>query len=316
MADPETLAAEVTRPRRTKDRFLFRYSYWDAIPAALVFIQLGLMLAFFIAWPQLSWPARIGCACLYAASIGWNLDSVSHNFIHNPFFKSRLLNRITEFALTLELGVPQTMYKYVHMRHHAGNSDRKAADGTTIDPISLYRYGADGKAEPMLSYVFMQFWRDDDPFTVARLIRAKRPDEARRAMTEFWVMVAVYAVLALINWKFVLLLAPFYYLGQCISFLIAYYEHLGAEPDVPVATGVSTYEPVYNWVFLNNGYHAEHHHRPKWHWSQMKALREETREEQKAAGVRTIGPAHFLGFLDPSTWKVPTARAARTAEKA
>ena len=64
MADPETLAAEVTRPRRTKDRFLFRYSYWDAIPAALVFIQLGLMLAFFIAWPQLSCPSRIGCACL------------------------------------------------------------------------------------------------------------------------------------------------------------------------------------------------------------------------------------------------------------
>lgn len=294
--------------RERKGGRIFRYSAWDAVPAILVYAHLAALVAFFVAWPQLSWTARLAGAGLYAFAIGWNQDSVSHNFIHNPFFTSRLMNRITEFALTLENGVPQTMYAYVHMRHHAGNSDRPDATGQTRDPISIYRHGVDGKAEPMLAYVFMSFWRDDDPFAVAREIGAKRPAEARRALQEFWVMVAVYAALLAIRWEFVLVLAPFYYLGQSLSFLIAYYEHLGANPENPAATGVSTYEPVYNLAFLNNGYHAEHHYRPKQHWTRMAALRREMAADGAASEVKVIGPAHFLGFLDPRVWKVPTGR--------
>jgi fatty acid desaturase len=286
---------------------VFRYSPWDAVPALLVYLHLGLLLMFCAAWPQLSWPARLLGAGFYAFAIGWNQDSVSHNFIHNPFFTSRLANRVTEFALTLENGVPQTMYAYVHMRHHAGNSDRPDANGQTIDPISIYRYGGGGIAEPMLPYVLLGFWRDDGPFTVAREIRAKRPAEARRAMQEFWTLIGVYAAVLAVRWEFVLVLAPFYYLGQSLSFLIAYYEHLGGEPTEPMAAGVSTYAPLYNFAFLNNGYHAEHHYRPKQHWTKMAALRAEIAPQQAGAGVRVIGPAHFLGFLDPSSWRAPTA---------
>lgn len=292
-------------------RRIFRYSAWDAVPAALVFVHLGLLAAFFVAWPHLGWTARMAGAGAYAFAIGWNQDSVAHNFIHNPFFVSKTLNRIVEFALTLENGVPQTMYRWVHMRHHAGNSDRPDADGRTVDPISLYAHGAEGKAEPMAAYVLMGFWRDDSPFEVARQIRAKRPAEARRALQEFWVMVAVYAGLLLLRWDFVLVLAPFYYLGQSLSFLIAYYEHLGAEPDEPLATGVSAYGRLYNLTFMNNGYHAEHHYRPKQHWTQMQALKSEIAAEQRSAAVRTLAVPHFLGFLDPAARRVPTASKAR-----
>lgn len=304
------------RARPKAHALLFRYSAWDAIPAALVFLQLALILVFFVAWPQLSWGERFICACLYALGIGWNLDSVSHNFVHNPFFAFEPLNRLTSFVFTFALGTPQTMYNYVHMRHHAGNSDRIGADGATVDPISLYQYGADGKVEPALSYIFLQFWRDDGPFTVARAIRARRPAQARQALEEFWAMIALYALLAAINWQFVLFLAPFYYLGQCMSFLIAWYEHAGANPDLPIATGVSAYGRAYNWLFMNNGFHAEHHHRPKAHWTTMHAVREETREAQAAAGVRTLKWAHVLGFLDRTAPPVPTAKARRAASPA
>ncbi|WP_372784263.1 fatty acid desaturase [Phenylobacterium sp.] len=306
-----SVAPGQSRARPRAHAVLFRYSAWDAIPAALVFVHIGLLLAFFLAWRELSWPERLAGAAAYAIAIGWSLDSVSHNFIHNPFFAWEPLNRLTSLLLTLELGTPQTMYAYVHMRHHAGNSDRIGEDGATVDPISLYQYGAEGKVEPVVSYVFRQFWRDDGPFTVARAIRAKRPKEARQALQEFWAIVAVYGLLLVLNWQFVLVLAPFYYLGHCLSFLIAWYEHAGADPDQPIATGVSTYEPAYNWAFLNNGYHAEHHHRPKTHWTKMRMLREETREAQMAAGVRTLGYAHFLGFLDRTAAPVPTARPPR-----
>jgi fatty acid desaturase len=293
---------------------LFRYSAWDAAPALLVWLHLALLVGFFLAWPSLSWPLRLVGGALYAVAIGWNQDSISHNFIHNPFFVSKGLNRLTEFALTLENGVPQTMYRWVHMRHHAGNSDRPDADGRTVDPISLYAHGANGHAEPMWRYVFLGFWRDDSPFEVARQIGARRPDEARRALQEFWVMAAVYGGMLAARWDFVVVLAPFYYLGQCLSFLIAYYEHLGADPDEPLATGVSSYGPLYNLAFLNNGYHAEHHFRPKQHWREMPALRREIAVAQEAAGVRILRAPHFLGFLDPAARRVPTsARSTRSA---
>ena len=289
-------------------RRIFRYSAWDAVPAVMVYLHLGLLAVFFLVWPQLNWPLRLAGGTLYAMAIGWNQDSVAHNFIHNPFFTSRLANRITALALTLENGTPQTMYRWVHMRHHAGNSDRPGADGKTIDPISIYAHGANGNAEPMMPYVLMGFWRDDGPFTVARQIRARRPDEARQALQEFWLLMAVVGLLFLLRWDFVLVMAPFYYLGQSLSFLIAYYEHLGADPETPIASGVSTYGRLYNWAFLNNGFHAEHHFRPTQHWTAMAALRKEAGVAQAAAGVRVLRRAHFLGFLDPQTWRVPTGR--------
>lgn len=302
------MTAKAPRARPAAHAGLFRYSAWDAIPAVLVLLHLALLLALFVTWPRLSWPERLGAAGLYALSIGWSLDSVSHNFIHNPFFAWGPLNRLTSLLLSLALGTPQTMYKYVHMRHHAGNSDRLGPDGATVDPISLFQYGHDGKIEPVASYVFRQFWRDDGPFTVARAIRAKRPREARQALQEFWAIIAVYALLLVLDWRFVVVMAPFYYLGHCFSFLIAWYEHAGADPDTPIATGVSTYAPIYNWAFLNNGFHAEHHYQPKVHWTKMGALHDRTREARLAAPVRTLRYAHFLGFLDRHAPPVPTAR--------
>jgi hypothetical protein len=56
----------------------------------------------------------------------------------------------------------------------------------------------------------------------------------------------------------------------------------------------------HNLLWFNNGYHAEHHFRPKLHWTRMKQFHEQIIEEQKREGVRVIKPPHALGFLDPN----------------
>lgn len=312
-------------PSKPRARGLFKVSNADALPAGLAIAQLALVFVFYAAWPQLSWGARIGWLLVYAFSVGWNLNSIAHNFIHNPFFRSDRLNRLMSLTITLALISPQTMYRYIHLKHHAGNADLPDAEGKTVDPLSIYQYGADGKPEPMLSYVFMQFFRDDDPFELARRIGEKRPAEAKQALFEFWAIIAVYGALLVggiftARWAFVPLAVVASYLGQCVSNLCGYYEHLGGNPDKPIAWGVSTYDKLYNWVFLYNGYHAEHHYRPKVHWTKMVELHRQIAEEQKREGVMVIGPAHFLGFLDRRTWGVPTAKRpkarAKTAEAA
>jgi len=305
------------KPSVSSRRF-FRTSAFDALPAALAVAQLVVAMALFAAWPGLGWVSRIGWLALYAFSVGWNLNSIAHNFIHNPFFVSDRLNRLMSLVITLALLSPQTMYRYVHLRHHAGNADRPDAQGITIDPLSIYQHGHDGKPEPMLSYVFLEFFRGDSPFELARKIGAKRPREARQALFEFWAVIVVYGALLAVGlatgrWAFVPLMVLASYLGQCVSNLNGYYEHLGGDPDKPIAWGVSTYGRVYNWVFLYNGYHAEHHYRPKTHWTRMTALHRQIAEEQRREGVRVIRPAHFLGFLEPANRRVPTARRPRAA---
>lgn len=133
----------------------------------------------------------------YAYLIAWNINSVSHNFIHNPYFVSPALNRAYSLVLSLCMAFSQVMYDWVHTRHHIGNMDRPGPDGQTIDPISIYRYGR-----------------------------------------------------------------------------------------------------LYNWLWLNNGYHAEHHFRPRLHWTQMKKFHRDIAQRQQAARVRVINWPHCLGFLD------------------
>jgi hypothetical protein len=53
-------------------------------------------------------------------------------------------------------------------------------------------------------------------------------------------------------------------------------------------------------LWFNNGYHAEHHFRPKVHWTRMKQLHNEIAEAQSREGVRVIRPPHAFGFLDPN----------------
>jgi hypothetical protein len=63
---------------------------------------------------------------------------------------------------------------------------------------------------------------------------------------------------------------------------------------------VSTYHRLYNLIWFNNGYHAEHHYRPRTHWTKMRALHAQIETQQHEEGVRVIRPPHALGFLDPN----------------
>ena len=105
---------------------------------------------------------------------------------------------------------------------------------------------------------------------------------------------------------------PFWYFGYSLSYLNGYFEHFGGNPDVPMAWGVTTYHKLYNFVWFNNGYHAEHHFRPRAHWTRMKALKDEIEAKQREVGVRVIKPPHVFGFMDPEVCDEPLVPIRRT----
>jgi len=49
----------------------------------------------------------------------WIANTSAHNFIHRPFFGHAAANRAYSLALTLVIGVPQTIWRDRHLAHHA-----------------------------------------------------------------------------------------------------------------------------------------------------------------------------------------------------
>src|SRR5262249_47746837 len=143
----------------SKSPRFFRCTPYDVLPALGGVSHVAFLLWTFFAYQSLSLPVRAAAFLTYAFLICWNLQSVSHNFIHNPYFTSRLLNRLFGVLEPLAIGMPHQLYHHYHMNHHQGDNDCKGPDGTTRDWSSTYRYGAGQDPEPFWRYCLFSFFR-------------------------------------------------------------------------------------------------------------------------------------------------------------
>jgi hypothetical protein len=86
---------------------VLRHSSRDALLVALAGVH-GVLLA------------TVPSAALVAVGLWWTANTVAHNFIHLPFFRTRGANAAFSAYLSLLLGVPQTVWRDRHLAHHAG----------------------------------------------------------------------------------------------------------------------------------------------------------------------------------------------------
>ncbi len=63
-------------------------------------------------------------APVIALGLWWSSNTISHNFIHRPFFRRRSTNRIFAAYLSVVLGIPQSLWRDRHLAHHAGADTR------------------------------------------------------------------------------------------------------------------------------------------------------------------------------------------------
>ncbi len=78
---------------------------WDALLVALALAHGGMLVSF----PSIT---------LIAIGLWWNANTISHNFIHQPFFRTRGLNQVFSCYLSLLLGFPQSLWRRKHLVHH------------------------------------------------------------------------------------------------------------------------------------------------------------------------------------------------------
>lgn len=90
---------------------LLRHSSWDGMLIALSLVQAALLLT-------------VPSVPLVAIGLWWNANTISHNFIHLPFFRSRGLNIVFSIFLSTLLGIPQSLWRARHLRHHRESTAR------------------------------------------------------------------------------------------------------------------------------------------------------------------------------------------------
>src|SRR5579884_2268220 len=121
---------------RTTDSKIFSATRWDAIPVIAGVLHCAYFFALFFLYPHLPIWAMCILLFIYSVSISWNINGISHNFIHTPYFRSHALNRLFSLMESITIGFSQVFYDVVHMQHHKGNMDRIDPNtGTTVDCI-------------------------------------------------------------------------------------------------------------------------------------------------------------------------------------
>jgi fatty acid desaturase len=290
----------------------FRNTPLDALPALCVVGIVGLIFTCWLAFDALPWWFLAPAFVVIAWSYCWNMQSLSHNFIHNPFFSSRWLNRAFSVLETFSLGIPHVFYHHYHLNHHFGDNDRRGPDGRTRDWSSIYRHGEGDQPEAFWRYILLSFWRVEMT-PLFKVVWRHGWKEVSQAAVETVVWLAFWGAMAWTNWRFfVFFYLPSYYVGWMLSYAEGYFEHYGAKPGNPFANSVSSYHWLYNLVWFNNGYHQEHHWDPKNHWSKMPELHEKIKDQMAANGTRTLNGPHFFCFLE-DWWKGGAKAAAETA---
>ncbi len=105
-AAADIMAVAAARARTPGISKLLRHSPADAwlLQASAIYLLTVLLL------PTV-WTIALG--------IYWISNTVSHNFIHQPFFRAQGLNRCFAFYLSAITGIPQRLCRDRHLAHHA-----------------------------------------------------------------------------------------------------------------------------------------------------------------------------------------------------
>lgn len=179
---------------------VWRFSRRDALLVSLAALHARVLTL----WPL---------APLIALGVWWNSNTIAHNFIHRPFFRSGCMNRLFSAGLSVLLGIPQTLWRDRHLAHHAGVQ-----------------------------------WK-------LRL--------SQQLGVETALVLCLWSILAWAQPRFFLLAyLPGYLAGLVLCAAQGYWEHVAGRPT-------SHYGRVYNFLCINDGYHAEHHADPTIHWTML-----------------------------------------------
>ena len=88
-SSPQMNAEVIRIERPTTDSRLFAHTRWDTIPALAGLFHLAYFVGLFFLYPHAPLWLMLILGFIYSLMVNANINGVGHNFIHNPFFRSK-----------------------------------------------------------------------------------------------------------------------------------------------------------------------------------------------------------------------------------
>lgn len=213
-----------------------------------------------------------------------------HNHTHCATFRSRFMNRMLDYGLTLLTGTSTTSIRVAHqVRHHGRNQ-------SPDDFVRVALVHGKTTLQALLSYVPLvvrETWR----WNACDLNQTRRPALWRAQRQErvlLWLFIA--AGLWWSPWRFLTTFPMPWLAAQWFLVAINLPQHDRCDP----AHSRNVVGACSNWLFLNNGFHTAHHERPGMHWS----LLPEYHASQLSAPVPAALCTRTLTGLWLSWWRM------------
>lgn len=218
--------------------------------------------------PWWAWVALSATLCL----LSFFCAVITHNTVHAPIFRSRMLNGLFQGALSLTYGHPVSMFVPGHnLSHHKYTQQRK--DRMRTDKL---RYRWNFLNQLLFSFTVSPIIFGDNA-RFARIMKQKKPQWFRQFLFEAVLYVTFLVVLFALDWKkfLVFVMLPHQYAAWGIMG-INFVQHDGCDGAHTYNHSRNFHGRLLNWFVFNNGFHGIHHMRPGLHWSLLREAHEKT----------------------------------------
>lgn len=191
---------------------------------------------------------------------------MTHNQMHTPIWKSKFLNRLTEYWLTCFYGAPVFAWIPTHNRNHHQHNNKEPDDTRT------YRLSEKNNIFTVLTYPSISG-------SVQLLaIRNYLKERWKLNKSDFWysvsqivVLVAWYALWLSINWVFALFyIIIAHQFALYTVMLFNYIQHVHADELSEFNHSRNITGRMLNFLLFNNGLHTIHHMNASLHWSELR----------------------------------------------
>lgn len=191
---------------------------------------------------------------------------MTHNHNHLPMWRSKAMNVLTDWWLTVFYGFPIFAWIPTHNKNHHRYNNRKGDDSIT------YRVSEKNNFLTLISYPTISGYYQQK--AIVNYLRDMKTNNKEK----FWVSISQYFVLVfwitaalIIDWEKALL---FVIIPQQISLfsvlIFNYVQHVHANEESEWNHS-RNFTGFLNFLLFNNGYHTIHHHKAGLHWNKVPA---------------------------------------------
>jgi fatty acid desaturase len=217
-------------------------------------------LLFFVQWNLHSFNPLLYVASLFFAI---SVAVIAHNHNHLPIWRSKPLNTLTDYWLTLFYGFPAFAWIPTHNTNHHKLNNKEG------DYTITYRVSEKNNLLTLLIYPSISSYFQQKPIRdYLKVLKEKDKEKFYLAVFQYVALVLFYAVALWIDWKKALIYIAIPHQVSLFSVLVFnYVQHVHADEESEYDHS-RNFTGFLNKLLFNNGYHTIHHERAGIHWSQ------------------------------------------------